>query len=68
MGADSDGDGLLSKEELPEQMQRRFDQMDADGSGSVDESEIDEMLKNRPAPPGGQRAGQGRTRGPGGRI
>ncbi len=64
MRADTNGDGLVSKEELPEQMQRRFDQMDANRDGLVDESEIDEMLKNRPQQTGGQRGGQGRPRGP----
>ncbi len=64
MGADSDNDRLISKEELPAQMQQRFEQMDANGDGFVDEQEIDEMLRNRPAP----RSGQGRPRGAGGRI
>jgi Ca2+-binding EF-hand superfamily protein len=64
MGADSNSDGLISEEELPAQMQQRFEQMDANGDGFVDEQEIDEMLRNRPGP----RSGQGRPRGAGGRI
>ncbi len=64
MGGDSNGDGLISKEELPAQMQQRFEQMDVNSDGFVDEKEIDEMLRNRPAP----RSGQGRPRGAGGRI
>lgn len=57
--SDANNDGLISREELPEQMQRRFNQMDADGNGSVDEEEIDAMIRNRPQ--GGP--GQGRNRG-----
>lgn len=67
MASDANGDGFISREELPQQMQRRFDQMDANGDGSVDENEIDEMLRNRPGQPGG-RVGQGRPRGPGRQI
>lgn len=60
MSSDTDGNGLISREELPEQMQRRFEQMDANGDGTVDESEVDEMLRNRPSQPNRQRGGQGR--------
>jgi len=48
MGSDANGDSKISKEELPTQMQRRFDQMDSNGDGFAEESEIDEMLKNMP--------------------
>lgn len=59
LDSDTNDDGKLTKEELPAQMQRRFEQMDANGDGFADESEIDEMLKNAPsrgAP--GQRGGR----------
>lgn len=48
LSSDTNGDGKLAKEELPAQMQRRFEQMDANDDGFADESEIDQMLKNAP--------------------
>jgi Ca2+-binding EF-hand superfamily protein len=37
---DKDGDGFLEKEELPQRMLDRFQQMDADGSGKVSLEEL----------------------------
>ena len=48
LDSDANGDGKISREELPAQMQRRFEQMDTNGDGFADESEIDEMLNNPP--------------------
>ncbi|AHD01525.1 EF-hand domain-containing protein [Leisingera methylohalidivorans] len=41
---DKDGDGALSKDELPEPRRagRMFDRMDADGSGGISKQEFDE--------------------------
>ena len=67
MASYTNGDGFNSREELPHQIQRRFDQMDANGDGSVDENEIDEILRYLHLQPVG-RVGQGRPRGPGKQI
>ena len=37
---DKDGDGKLSKDELPEKMQQRFDRLDKDGDGLVTAEEM----------------------------
>ena len=46
MRMDSNGDGLLTRDELPERMQQMFDRMDNDGDGALDASEIDAMLES----------------------
>ncbi len=72
---DKDGDGKLSKEEVPERMQQRFDQIDGNSDGFIDKAEMDQLIANirrrfqqagqRPGQPGQQRrrpdpnAGQG---------
>ncbi len=40
MGWDTDGDGRLTIDEMPERMRRRFPRMDANGDGVLDEDEI----------------------------
>jgi len=68
MQFDQDGDGRLSRTELPEQMQQRFmERADANGDGYVDRAEI-EQLRSRAREGGGPggRGGGGRPGGPGG--
>ncbi len=38
--ADADGDGKISREEAPRQLQQRFDQMDANGDGFIERREM----------------------------
>jgi len=57
---DLDGDEKLSRNEIPEQMSRRWDQMDANTDGFLDREELSSF---RPGGPGGP----GQRRGPGGR-
>ena len=45
MENDADGDGKLSREELPERMQQRFDRMDSDGDGFIDQNDIETMMQ-----------------------
>ncbi len=40
---DADGDGRLVREELPEQMQGRFDRVDANQDGVIDEEELKQL-------------------------
>ena len=40
MRRDANGDGKISREEAPEPMLRRFDQMDTDQDGFIDEAEL----------------------------
>lgn len=73
MGLDKDGDGKLTKEELPGWMQERmFERADANGDGTIDRQEaeqIAERLRRGPRPeagPEGRRrdAGERRERTP----
>jgi Ca2+-binding EF-hand superfamily protein len=54
MGLDKNGDGKLTKEELPEWMQERmFERADANGDGAIDRQEaeqIAERLRRGPQP------------------
>jgi multidrug resistance efflux pump len=63
---DKDGDGKLSREEAPEQMQAFFDRMDGNGDGFVDEDErraaMQAFQQGGGRRPGG---GQGAPAGPG---
>ena len=60
---DADGDGKLSREEMPERMQERFDQMDSNSDGFLDEEEM-QALGQRGGGRGGQRGrGYGKGRG-----
>jgi multidrug resistance efflux pump len=54
MQGDKDGDGKLSREEVPERMQEFFERLDANGDGFLDAEEIARMRQRRP---GGGRGG-----------
>jgi Ca2+-binding EF-hand superfamily protein len=47
---DGDADGKLSREELPADMQDRFQDSDADGDGFLDSQELVAMLDGGGAP------------------
>ncbi|SFI00525.1 EF-hand domain-containing protein [Planctomicrobium piriforme] len=56
---DANGDGSLTKEEVPERMQENFDRMDQDGNGKISQDELRaamEAMRNRMGD-GGQRPG-----------
>jgi hypothetical protein len=42
---DQDGDGCVRREELPEEMRRRFDRMDSNHDGCIDAVELEEMAE-----------------------
>jgi Ca2+-binding EF-hand superfamily protein len=52
MQFDKNGDGKVSKDELPAEMQPMIDRADANGDGAVDAAEIEQM-RSRFAPGGG---------------
>ena len=63
MEFDLDGDDRVTRDELPERMQRRFEFMDANQDGFLDDSDMEEM-RNR-FREGRGRGGRGRgPRGP----
>jgi hypothetical protein len=65
MRFDKDGDGKVSKEEVPERMQSFFDRLDPNGDGFIDKEEAAKMRNWRRE--GGAGGGQGgRPGGPGG--
>ena len=45
---DSNGDGKIQKDELPERMRPRFDELDTDGDGALSAEELQAMRRNRP--------------------
>ena len=45
MQRDTNGDGKLGRDEFPERMSGRFDDMDSNGDGLVDKAEIEAMMK-----------------------
>jgi hypothetical protein len=45
---DRNGDGKVTKDELPPPMQQRFERMDANGDGALDESELRRIAGRRP--------------------
>jgi len=61
---DANGDGMLQKTEVPEQMQGLFDRLDANGDGSIDSAEMAAMAAMRGGGAGGggpgSREGEGR--------
>ena len=66
MAADANGDGKLSRDEMPEQMAVRiFDRADTNKDGFVDKIEIEIIVKEGGLR-GGQGAGQGGGQGAGG--
>ncbi len=50
-GFDKDGDGQVTKAELPEQMQGMFDQLDKNQDGVITRDEIPQGRGGRPKPP-----------------
>ena len=58
MSNDGNGDGKITREELPERMQRMFDRIDADGDGFIVRAEVEQMSQRF--------GGGGGQRGPGG--
>ena len=65
---DKDGDGKVSKEEAPPQMQERFDMMDTNGDGFIDRADMDALRQRfqQGGGPGGPGGGPGGPGGPGG--
>lgn len=63
MENDKNKDGKLTRDELPEPMQRMFERGDANGDGVMDKAEIDAMAQRMQQSQGGGRGGPG---GPGG--
>ncbi len=48
MNFDADGDGKLTQDELPVQMQQRFGRMDENGDGVIDQEEVNAMAERIP--------------------
>jgi hypothetical protein len=64
---DKNGDGVLSPNELPQQMSRAFDRLDQDGNGTLDEEEAQPIAERFDAQRGaGAGAGGARRRAGGG--
>jgi Ca2+-binding EF-hand superfamily protein len=49
MSLDKDGDGKISRDELPEQARKAFDHMDTNSDGFIDATEIAELQKKAEA-------------------
>ena len=49
MRMDTDGDGKISREEAPDRLRERFDEMDKNGDGFLDASDFQAM--SQPSPP-----------------
>ena len=63
MSFDKDGDGKVSKSEVPEQMQRMFDFVDTNKDGGIDKQEAEAAAKRRPQGGRGGAPGQGGREG-----
>lgn len=55
MESDTDGDGLISRDEASDRLLRGFDRIDSDGNGSIDKLEIEQMAKRITERRGGRR-------------
>ena len=66
MERDTDGDGVITKEEGGDQMARFFDRLDTDGDGKLTKTEIEEMAKRFGGGRGGRGGGRGGRGGGGG--
>ena len=66
MAMDKNSDGKLTKDELPERVQRMVERADKDGDGAVSKEEIQAMAKERMGGGGGFGRGRGGPGGPGG--
>ena len=66
MGQDKNGDGKVTKDEMPEGMQRIFDRVDADKDGAITEEEAKKFAESHKGRPGrggkGDREGKGRPK------
>lgn len=60
---DADGNGTLSKSELPEPMQARFDTIDEDGNGELDAKELGKIAGRMGGRRGGSAGGDRPQRG-----
>jgi len=61
MSNDKDGDGKVSKDEVPEQMKRFFGRMDSDGDGFITKAEVDALQQRSQGGAGGRSSGQPRN-------
>lgn len=64
---DTNGDGKLSGDEIPQQMQGRLDRLDANGDKAISLKEIQDAMQGGGQRGGGQRGGGGKGKGGGGR-
>ncbi len=55
---DTNGDGKIQKEDLPERMRSRFDELDADGDGALTAEELMAMRRGGNRPPSDPVSGQ----------
>jgi len=61
MEHDKNGDGQLTRDELPEFMQRMFDRVDSNGDDAIDKNELEEMAARfSQGGPGSKRGGRPR--------
>ena len=65
MSNDKNGDGKVTKEELPEAMRRILDRADTNKDGAIDKAEAQAMTERIRSGRGGRPGGSGRDRGRG---